>query len=495
MRKNDGYWYYKESRQAPVAILMIIFKIIRSLIRTWWPFLLIFFFQSDLLSRSNGVKLATVVTISVIIFSIVRYFKFYFHLSDEKLHVQKGVFRRTRLDIPFDRIQTISFEQNIIHQLFNVVRLKIDTAGSSKEEFDFAALERSKAEEIRTFILKRKRLESPDSGDEVIADSSQLLITHSISDLIKIGVSQNHLRTAGIILAFFLGLRDRISDALGDKYVDQFDLITDRIINNILIYGLGLFVALIIFSFFGTLIYTILRYYNLHLWKTSDGYKVESGLFNKRQSAIRDQKIQMFRWVSNPVRRLFKIVQLRFYQASSAAGSRKTSITIPGVPQYRLDEFLTLYFGPLNRKTLKSYSIHRSFFFRRFLFIGVLPALLIIASGIYSKSHTWLLGILWVLLVGVYQHFLQRKWFYQVCNQTLLMSYGVIEQKNKALQIYKVQALNIRQTPYQRRKNLASITIHTASGDVKIPYIDYQLAKRLKNYALYRIESSRQKWM
>ena len=488
-------WYTQHTRQAPIAILLIVFSIIKSLVRTWWPFILILIFQSKLLSPERAKIIVGVITVLVVIFSIWRYYRFYFYIEGDKLHVFRGVFTKIRLDIPFDRIQTISFEQNLIHQIFNVARLKIDTAGSSKEEFEFTALEISKAKELREFILDHRgdKVKEPASYDS----TEQLMLNLDVSDLLRVGVSQNHLRTTGIIVAFLLGLRDRISDSLGAKYVDQFDNVAERLVENIWVYGAGLFFVILILSFFGTLIYTMLRYYNLQLWKTKDGYRIESGLFNIREQAARDQKIQMLRWVTNPIRDLFNIVQLRFYQASSSVGSSKTSITVPGMPTGRLNDILASY---LSNSVVtifdNSFAIDRSFFIRRLIYLSFLPALILgIVSYVTEQIGWFVLAFAWLVLIGLFQFYLQKKWKYFINGDSIVTRQGVFEIVSKALLLRKVQGVQIKQSPYQRRKDLSTLLLHTASGDIKIPYIDLDIALRIKNYVLYKIETSQLHWM
>lgn len=496
MKKSDLLWHQQHTRQAPVAILMIIFNVLKSLIRTWWPFILILIFQSNFITKDSAIILIGTVLVLVIISAVWRYFRFYFFISDDKLHVHKGVLTRAKMDIPFDRIQSISFEQNIIHQLFNVTRVHIDTAGSSSEEFEFAALDLKKAHELRSFILSRRTLTTEEHPEE--AEAPKVLLNLSIGDLLRVGISQNHLRTTGIVVAFILGLRDRIKESLGDKYLDTFDTIANRLFENIIVYGIGLFLTILILSFFGTLLYSILRYYNLRLWKTGDGYKMESGLFNRREQAARDQKIQIVRWVSNPIRDIFKIVQLRFFQASSASGSSKTSITVPGVPQHLLRDIVTYYFGGKGLSLLNGTGsgIHKSFFIRRLIYIVILPSLGFSGMAILTGYTSWIVVIVfWVVIGGFFQFYLQRKWRFNLDNSGIITTSGVLERVHKVLLLRKVQGVQIKQSPFQHRKGLSTVILHSASGDITIPYIYLEVAFQIKNFVLYRIESSRQKWM
>ena len=494
MRKNEE-WYSESTRQSPVAIILIIFDVIKSIIRNWWPFLLIFIFRSDVLSPTTGKILLAVVGVLIILMSVWSYFRFYFFIQRDKLHVEKGIFKRSKMDIPFDRIQSISFEQNLIHQLFDVVRLKIDTAGSSGEEFEFSALEKTKAADLRNFILSKKSPDYTESG-LVTETNENLILSLTIKDLTKIGVSQNHLRTAGIILAFVLGLRDRIEDALGEAYVNKFDHFTEDVINNAFTMGLMVFATLIIVSFFGTLLLTVLRYYDLHAWKTVEGYKVKSGLFNKREQSAPEHKIQVLRWISNPIRRLFGIVSLRFYQASSMGSARSSTLNIPGCTLSKLASIQHSYFLNDYTQSMPGFGVRKEMFYRRLFYIGFLPFLILFSISFFLKYYDWmLLSVLWLLVSAIFQWYNQKKWRYYLNEQVLQTSYGVLENVNKAIYFYKIQSVEIKQTPYQRRKSLANMVFYTAGGNIQIPYLTLERALALKNYVLFQIENSRHKWM
>lgn len=498
MRKNDELaWFHTPTRQAPIAIAIIVINIVKSIVRNWWPFILILIFRSNLLGPDTARLLVSAVAVVVIIISIWQYYRFHFYLSQDKLHVSRGILRKVKLDIPFDRIQAITFEQHIIHQLFNVTKLKVDTAGSTDEEFDFAALDQAKARELRNFILKNK-IQSDPAVDISEAQQRAIPLIHlTPMDLIRVGVSQNHLRTAGIIVLFFMTLRDRIEETVGDRFLDVFDQYTDQIVNNLVTYGIFLFITLIIVSFIGTLIYTVLRYYDLHLWKTRQGYRVEAGLFNRVEQAAQFDKIQMIRWVSNPIRKLFGIVSLRLYQASSASRQNKTTISIPGCKIPELNEIRRSHYSlDHTDNTTFRLTIDRRFFWRRLLFIGFIPAAGLVLLGYFTGYwHWYIVAALWGFVMFFYQSRYHRKWTCEMSKHYLETHYGLIERISKGLLLFKIQGVEIKQTPYQRRKSLSTVVLYTASGDVVIPYLSIEQGLQLKNYILYTVETSRKKWM
>ncbi|MCZ6826508.1 MAG: PH domain-containing protein, partial [Gammaproteobacteria bacterium] len=58
----------------------------------------------------------------------------------------------------------------------------------------------------------------------------------------------------------------------------------------------------------------------------------------------------------------------------------------------------------------------------------------------------------------------------------------------------KVQRISLTQTLPQRRKGLATLRFYLASGSVRVPYVDFKKASELRDYILYRIESSPLAW-
>ena len=71
---------------------------------------------------------------------------------------------------------------------------------------------------------------------------------------------------------------------------------------------------------------------------------------------------------------------------------------------------------------------------------------------------------------------------------------GLLGYRTVALLFRKIQRVTVTQSRYQRRKDLASLRLYTASGSVRIPYIKHAEARQLRDYILYKVESSQQAW-
>ena len=254
MRKSN-FNFTIPQRQSYVAILMIIWKTYRVLIRQVFPFLVIFFVGKSTKNNFGNYFLYFVITVALIgmLYSILSFFRYYFHIVEDKLIVEKGVFGRSKTIIPFERIQTINFEQNLAHQVFSVIRLKVDTAGSAQKEFEFDAIAIDQAQALRKIVLEKKSklvsiVKTSDNKEDSIDEKKayKSILKLSIIDLIKVGITENHFRSGALLLFALWWIWDNLREAGLDpeKYTEDIDPLAGGVI--ILI---GLAVIFIILAF------------------------------------------------------------------------------------------------------------------------------------------------------------------------------------------------------------------------------------------------------
>ena len=211
-------------RQSPLAIAFILVKFLRQAARRFWPLILIIVFQQGDSYMAWLLGSLLVISCVQLVLSLISYYKYYFHIKDGELIIQKGVLRKTNLNIPLDRIQTINFQQNVLHQLLGVVSVEVDTAGSAKAELNIDALSRPKAEELRDYILQKKKelIEEKEEAEPLLNEDGEVIevektpVISSVPDrkvfelspidLFKVGVSGNHIRTFFLLIGSIFGL-------------------------------------------------------------------------------------------------------------------------------------------------------------------------------------------------------------------------------------------------------------------------------------------------
>ena len=138
--------------------------------------------------------------------------------------------------------------------------------------------------------------------------------------------------------------------------------------------------------------------------------------------------------------------------------------------------------------------IAKNYMRSRFIFFGLVPSLLVTAIYFYLIGIAALVFLLWIPLsaFGVWNFY--RKYGFSIGENGMVLRNGFTGYQTTAFLYRKVQRVSVTQTLFQERKGLATIRFFLASGSLRIPYVDMQLAKDLRDYILYKVESSQQAW-
>ena len=495
MKKSD---LFTRQRQSVFAIILILIKMLRIFVRQLWPVLIVVFVGRGENTQTWVILLTVTIGLLSISASLISYFKFYFFIKGDQLYIERGLLKRTRLNLPFDRIQTIDFEQNVVHQLFNVVRVKIDTAGSKSEEISFDALEKDRANALRDYILAQKaEMASEDVVDDdlALAETPEVILRLTPKDLIKIGISQNHFRTAGIIFAAAWALLDNLGQILETNLIDRAEEeVSTMVAGSVIILLIAIPVFLFI-SFLITLIRTVINYYDLRFMKTRNGFKLVSGLLTRKEKSAQKNKIQIIAWRTNPIMKVFNIFRLNLYQASSVEVLGGKSIAVPGCFQHHVDRSIESVIPGASEASFEFHGIHPLARFRFFLFAGLLPCALAVGGfWLVEQTFNWWL-LVYLPFAGWMAYLYHKKRFLKLHPDLIISGKGIFGSKYQIFETYKIQAVRLSQSFYQWRKDLATVTMYTASGDISIPFIPMAKAAELRDYLLYRIERDGRNWM
>lgn len=239
----------------------------------------------------------------------------------------------------------------------------------------------------------------------------------------------------------------------------------------------------------------VLINYNLQFLRSNNGFKLNAGLFTRKDTSALDHKIQVLSWGDNPLKKLLGIKDLRLKQASSIAVTKKTSIKIPSCRQEHIDQVTNALFGENALEGIEFQKIDKRYFYRNAMIVGSIFCL-IIATMVYFQLYSQSIIVLVLGFAIVFSYYLSfRKKKFGHNDEMLVIKGGTYGNKVETLPIYKIQSISLHQSPYQSRNSLANLVIHTASGKVGIPYIDKSRALKLLNLYLYKVEKDKRTWL
>lgn len=485
-------------RQSVVGVGIIFIQKLRRAINILISILVIQFgmkadFTSYWLNGAIGL-----VFVGLLVAAVLTYRNFFFYATADAFIIEKGVLGKERITVPFERIQTVNINQNLIQRVLGVVGLNIDTAGSSAKELEIAALPKATAKQIQSFLMESKvaAVEEEVEGEETVSKSKEeqnALVELSLKDLIKIGLTENHLRTAGILFALISGYFWQFQQYFED-YSSQLIEDNSNWLNSLI--AMQSFIALAFILGIGifSIIQAILKFYGLRFYCDVEGVKLESGLLKRVSYQIPENKIQLIKWSTNPLRRLvgFKTVVVK--QASSVELNDKLSIMIPACNETHIARILANFFPEQTTSAFKSYAAQVWFRYQLILLFALLPAALWASLGFYESAF-FLIALIWFICATPLSWMYAKRMRLKSNQEMLELQRAWVFPQRIFLHYYKLQCVQFKQNIFQKRRGLAHLVLHTAAGSYQIWQMNENEALEIYNYALFKIETAEKSWM
>jgi len=496
----------KEQRQAPIGLIIFSIATIQKLIRFFWPILIPIVVGRDHSEHSNPVKeqIYFYGTIAIVVFvmlnSLLSYWFFKFQVLDGELLIKKGYLKKIRLSIPLDRIQTVNIKQNLVHKILNLVAVEIDTAGGKETEVKLIAVKKTVADalkdKVRAYSKNKKTINEEATGTD--EEKTENILALSLSDVIKVGISENHLRSFAAILGIGYWVYSQVRD-VSNLQVE--DIVIGGVETlegvNVSFYFwffaiLLMFMVSVLFSF----ILSFMRFYELKLSKQGSSFKLSFGLIQTKEISVPMSKIQVISWHQNPLRQLLRFETLKIKQATSGEQiKKKQAIEIPACRLSHQQDIKNAIFGDTEPAFSNVYKSHGLYFIRNFVLMSLLFILPTVFSWWQDSEYQMTLAAYEVLLVVYFVLSYWRRSF-RISESQLEITKGHVSKTIYQLQNFKIQSVKFKQNIFVKRRGLADIIIYTASGDnLKIPYISETLARDLHRFLLYKIESTEKAWM
>jgi putative membrane protein len=498
MNQSNAFDFSVPNRQSKVAILLAILKTTKIVFRQLVFPLIVFVFLGRKSNNYGQYFVYFIVFFSILnlAYSIINYFKSYFYIRGKELIVHTGFIAKKQISIPFERIQNINFEQNLIHQIFSVKKVKIDTAGSTDKEFEFAAIEDRRANALRDLLIShnnKSTTKSKEQEQKTQIHAEQKIFALSFIDLLKAGLFENHLKSGGLIFVagWYLYTNAQEVGVDAEDYLDKLPAF---------VYGLYLIASLVlvfvVVSVIISMVKTILRHYDLKLTRIASGFKIEQGLFNTVTVSALDHKIQSMSWSDSLLKKMIGIYDIKLTQAKAEHNKdTKESIVIPGASKSHVSRVLAYLFPNENTDEINMKKIHVSYRNRQMVIMGILPAVLLIVCIFLKDWQASFIALALLLALPYYVVLKFKKIAYGYNDELIKLKGGAFGEKNTITSIYKLQAITKTQSPFQRKRGLATLVLQNASGSLKIPYIPDQDASTIIDVFLKKVETDNRNWI
>jgi len=501
----DSNLFAVPQRQSKIGILLIFLTRIFTLLKGFWAILAYFLFTKFSMSTLIYMLLGLgIISILALIYSVIYYKNFLFHIDalKQEFVVEKGVFTKEKIAIPFDRIQQVYIKKSILQRILNVDSFVIETAGSKGEEIKIQAISNGDANRLLEILLKEKNNYSENIPDSEFTEKIDKVPywTHKISfiTLLKIGISTNYLRGLVLIVGFFATIYNEIS-TLSVEHSETIKTYLDEIpapMESISIFLIIAFIVLLM-SILITVAEVFIKYFNLQLTQKKDSLQLEMGIKTHTKVSLQPRRVQLLQIITNPVQKWLNLYQVRISLANTEDKLQKSKIKIPGLDESTVAKMNSFLFTDQLSNFRESFSPNKILVVRNLIIalIPVLASYFIVTFMDIIPFKTWvILAMIYTAIVIIWQIFFFKSLALILSEDFLFKKYGVWNKTEERIEIYKIQSISILQPLWYKKKNLINIVFHTAGGDVSFSAVNKNILPYV-NYMFYKIESDARSWM
>ena len=120
-----------------------------------------------------------------------QYFTYRYSVGDDRLVVRSGLLERSLRQIPFARIHNVALNQTLLHRLFGVAEVRLESAGGQKPEAEMRVLRLQDALALERLIRRRGHVSADPSGTAAEAADGELLLALPTSEVVRLGLISN----------------------------------------------------------------------------------------------------------------------------------------------------------------------------------------------------------------------------------------------------------------------------------------------------------------
>jgi putative membrane protein len=463
-------------RLHPAAILIMAIRVSRQLVLPLMAPVVLQLLNQGLEALSFGflILLISVLTLLVVLsagWGFLYWQRYTFQVINNELHLRQGIVFRKQRTIPRERIQAIDFVEGVLHRIFGLVAVRVQTAGGSEPGFSLIGISRPDAEALRQELSLRPSQVHEVSeagiiaGDELEPDATTTTSAETTQPepIRKLSFTQLLVAAAtsgsiGIALPIVASGISLLNNALPN--IDLFEVGT-TLFGGVSWWSIALFVLLAawVLSFFGT----ILAHTGFKITRSDDNLLIERGLIEKRRATVPLNRIQAIRVIDGVLRQPFGYTMVKVESAGYGEEAGESSVIFPMLPRNEVDAFL--------KDAVPEFAWHPSTFerpprraIRRYITRMTVTGLLIsaIVVAIFYPFGLWALASLPFFAAFGYLCYRDAGW--AVSNGTLVLRYRTLARSTAIIPKRRIQSSDVSQNILQRRASLGNISATVPSG-------------------------------
>ena len=438
----------------------------------------------------------------LIVIGIFDYFVKSYEVRDGALIYTKGIINKEAKNINLENIQSIDMSSNIMYQAFNLLSVDINLVGG---KIRIKPLKKEVALNLIDILRDLKRDEDTSVVHENTEEEIQREILRlSVKDLAFYGLLRVRFFAA---LGLILALNDKIRDVFkiifdNEAYFDELlQKNAESVAGNItaLFIIIGIFMILVVI---GSIIFTIVKYYNFLLTTKDHNLLCKYGLLTKKSLVIDIDRIQSVKLIYPLRYRFFGLAKLSVEtltnNVSEDLSEQKSTIDVlPLVKKDFAQNFVKNnlgiaieYYDSLESEKIQQrarIAMYRWSLFNCSFLPIILFAILYFANidlkfeyKVLSSTALYIVLVSYSVLVKNYMlKYNELSYDRHYFKNTFMRQLTII---TEFIKVKKVGTINSRTNYFMKKRNLAHISINSigVNSDIKLKYYDKRYKGKLE---------------
>jgi putative membrane protein len=391
------------------------------------------------------------------------WWRFTYLVGANEIVIEKGLLRRQRRVIPFDRVQDIAIEQRLLARLFGTARVKIETGGAARDEGNLDMIAIADARALRDLVRHGPRAAEAAAQAPV---EEPVLFAMDLPRLLYSGLFGFSL----VFLAVISGALQQLdqlglinwSDWFTPQRADQAaHLVTLRLalILAVLVLALGLIAGV------GR---TAARDFGFTLTRTQKGLRRRRGLFTLSEVVIPLRRTQVALIQSGPVGRLLGWYRLSFQTLGADQKEGGVQVAAPFARMAEILPILAIAGFPEPPPRDEFHGVPRRAIIRQAA-PGLALAALATAAAFWFDVRAGIVAIA-LLILAIVAVLRWRKHAHALGDRALFVASGLLKRRLWIVPYEKAQTIRVSRGPIQRPLRLSNLLVDTAgSGALRSP--------------------------
>lgn len=439
--------------------------------------------------------------------SVWEYFTYRYRLLPERIEIRSGLLERKLRQIAYARIHNVALHQTLLHRVFNVAEVRLESAGGLKPEAEMRVLRYDQAIALEKLVRERGGEAASVAGDGAGNEGTSIpLLSLSTGEVIRHGLISNRglVLVAGGFAAmsqisprFFANSSERWLKA-GAGYAEshQFGWVD---------YGLTMLSLLAMFVIVLrvlSVLASLLQYHGFTLSESGRRLTVVRGLLTRLRTSAPKRRIQAWHLQETMLHRWFKrralSIDTAASQSSGQQGQRGLRELAPIATPNACDDLIRHLLPGVAWPPAAWQPLHRLTWLR--VWLGDLLWVLPVTGALYWRLGAWsLLLLLWLPWSAFLACKAAQCAGWSEDGRLVALRRGWWSRQWRFAEVDKLQALQLGRSPLDRLFGMRSLLLDTAGANalsppLRIGYLPPEAAERLQQVLSKRLAKRALRW-